>query len=189
MQNTDDSHKMSTSLLNGVFNEKKQSKKPRSNEADGSSCSSSSSHGDVLVLRASSSSGEEEKSQPRLKKTKRSKKPLARHQFLVEDEDDERTDSADEGDKTLSPAFTQSHYPQPMLRPLSPTMMSVGYGAALRPTHIPAHKDDVIDMTPGVLEPSRQDVPRCNPLSPDMQQVSPAYILYHLYDTPLPLPV
>ena len=176
MQSTDDSHKMSSLVVNGVFNEKKQSKKHRSNDqgdnggsSRGSSSSQGSSRNGALVLRTSSSSEEEEKTQPRVKKIKRSKKPLARHQFSVEDEDDERTDSADEGDKPFNPSFTQSNsYSQAMLRPLSP-MMSVGYGADLRTTHTPAPKDDVIDVTPTVLESSQPEVPPNDPLSPVIQ--------------------
>ena len=170
MQNIDDSHKTASSLLNGVFNEKKQSKKHRNND-QGSSRSSSSSQGSsrngALVLRTSSSSEEDDK--PRVEKTKRSKKPLTRHQFSVEDEDDERTDSADEGDKPFNPLFTQSNsYSGPMLRPLSPTLMSVGYGADLRPS-ANTHKADVIDITPtAVLESPNPPVP-CDPISPDIQ--------------------
>ena len=81
-----------------------------------------------------------------------------RHRFPTEDEDDERTDSAEEdgdeedtkatkkdNDSALFPAAQQpfttsmesgqqaSFQDHPILKPLSPTAMAVGYGAELQP--------------------------------------------------------
>lgn len=162
---SNDAHQNMINISDEGVMSKRQNKK-----GSASSQGSGRSNRDVHRLHSSSSSGQSDDERTSASTKKRTQRKSRRPAFSTEEDDDERTDSADEGIEE-APSFKETNRPffslatsfssagpstfsPAILKPLSPTMLPVGYGSELLGTRVQSALPTVErDRTPTLDSP------------------------------------
>ena len=158
---SNDTHQNMISISDEGVMSKRQNKK-----GSASSQGSGRSNRDIHRLHSSSSSGQSDDERASGNAKKRTQRKSRRPAFSTEEDDDERTDSADEGIEeappsrpffslaTSFPSTAPSTFSPAILKPLSPTMLPVGYGSELLGTRVQSTLPSVErDRTPTLDSP------------------------------------